>query len=96
MKLTGDNMDKLKQFEKRINQIEQRNKRVEKDKAWESSMTRKILLVFFTYLTLAIYFKFVLQINPWLNAIVPTLGFYLSTLTLPFFRKIWEQFLNHK
>ena len=46
MKLTGDNMDKLKQFEKRINQIEQRNKRVEKDKAWESSMTRKILLVF--------------------------------------------------
>lgn len=96
MKLTGDNMDKIKQLEKRISLIEQRNKRVEKDKAWETSMVRRSLLVFFTYLTLAIYFKFVLQMNPWLNAIVPTVGFYLSTLTLPFFRKIWEQFLNNK
>ena len=94
MKLTGDNMDKLKQLEKRINQIEQRNKRVEKDKVWETSLTRRILLVLFTYLTLAIYFKFVLQINPWLNAIVPTLGFYLSTLTLPFFRRVWERYIH--
>ena len=94
MKLTGDNMDKIKQLEKRINIIEQRNKRVENDKKWETSLTRKILLVLFTYLTLAIYFKFVLLINPWLNAIVPTLGFYLSTLTLPFFRKIWERFFK--
>lgn len=92
MKLIGDNMDKLKELEKRISLIEQRNKRVEKDKQWEISLTRKILLILFTYLTLVFYFKFVLQINPWLNAIVPTLGFYLSTLTLPFFRKIWERF----
>lgn len=96
MKLIGDNMDKLKELEKRISLIEQRNKRVEKDKEWEISLTRKILLILFTYLTLVFYFKFVLQIDPWLNAIVPTLGFYLSTLTLPFFRKIWEQFIHHK
>jgi len=94
MKLIGDNMNKLKQLEERISLIERRNRNVEKDKAWETSLTRKILLVLFTYLTLAIYFKFVLLINPWLNAIVPTLGFYLSTLTLPFFRKIWERFFK--
>ena len=96
MKLIGDNMDKLKQLEKRISLIERRNVKVEKDKAWETSFTRKILLVLFTYLTLAIYFKFVLQINPWLNAIVPTAGFFLSTLTLPFFKNIWEKYIHNK
>lgn len=96
MKLIGDNMDKLNELEKRIGLIEQRNKRVEKDKEWETSLTRKTLLILFTYLTLVFYFKFVLQINPWLNAIVPTLGFYLSTLTLPFFRKIWEGHIHKR
>ena len=27
--------------------------------------------------------------NPWLNAIIPSLGFLLSTLSLPFFKNIW-------
>lgn len=89
-------MEKLKQLEKRISLIEQRNKRVEKDKAWEISLTRKLLVILFTYLTLAIYFHFVLHINPWLNAIVPTLGFFLSTLTLPFFKNLWERYIHNK
>jgi len=85
-------MDKLQTLQKRVEEIEQRNKRVEQDKLWEISFTRRTLLVIFTYLSIAIYFKYILQANPWLNAIVPTLGFWFSTLSLPFFRKIWEKY----
>jgi len=86
-------MDKYQHLEKRIQRIENRNKKVELDKAWEISLTRRFLLILFTYLAIALYMKFILNINPWLNAIIPTLGFFLSTLTLPYLKKIWEKFI---
>lgn len=81
-------------LEERIAKIEERNKKVETDKAWEVSWTRKILLVLFTYLAIALYLKFILKIEPWLNAIVPSVGFLLSTLTLPFFKELWRKHLH--
>jgi len=86
-------MDKYDKLEKRIVGIEKRNRRVEQDKVWETSYTRLVLLLFFTYMTIALYMKFILNIEPWLNAIIPSLGFLLSTLTLPFFKKLWEKYL---
>lgn len=83
-------------LEERIARIEDRNKKVETDKAWEISWTRKILLAAFTYLAIALYLKFIVQIEPWLNAIVPSIGFLLSTLTLPFFKEIWRKYFYRK
>ena len=37
--------DNIKEIEKRINDIENRNKRVEGDKAWETSTLRKVLIL---------------------------------------------------
>ncbi|KKT41546.1 MAG: hypothetical protein UW42_C0039G0009 [Candidatus Collierbacteria bacterium GW2011_GWB1_44_197] len=76
-------------LEKRIERIESRNKKVEANKAWETSNTRKIILVVFTYLSVGLYMSAVNINDPWLNAIIPSLGFLLSTLTLPFFRNLW-------
>lgn len=76
-------------IEERLDAIEARNKRVELDKNWEGSWTRKILITLFTYATIGLYLKFIVGIDPWINAIVPTIGFLLSTLTLPYFKKIW-------
>lgn len=89
-------MEKLDKLEKRVLEIEKRNVKVETDKAWETSWTRKVLLILFTYLTISLYMKFVLRSDPWLNAIIPSIGFYLSTLSLPFFRKIWEKKRHNK
>lgn len=89
-------MDKYETLEKRVIKIENRNKRVEQDKAWETSYSRRILLVVFTYLTISLYMKFVLNIEPWLNAIIPTLGFFLSTLTLPLFKTLWRKYIYRK
>ena len=36
--------ENIKELEKRINDIEKRNRRVEGDKAWETSTLRKILI----------------------------------------------------
>jgi hypothetical protein len=76
--------------ERRIIAIEERNSRVEKDKAWETSNTRKFLLVLFTYVVMVSFMMAIGNPNPFLNATIPTLGFYLSTLTLSLVRKFWE------
>lgn len=76
-------------IEQRLLKIEERNKKVEADKAWEGSFTRRGLLMLFTYLALGFYMWAINVDRPWLNAVIPTLGFMLSTLTMPFFKKLW-------
>ena len=75
--------------EKRLNAIEQRNKKVELDKDWETSWSRKIIIAVLTYAIIVLFF-FVAQLpKPFINSIVPTAGFVLSTLSLPFFKRLW-------
>lgn len=81
-------MKKFK-LEDRIALIEQRNSRVEADKAWETSWARKVSIAFVTYIVVAAYLYFVININPWLNALVPVAGFLLSTLTIGYLKKQW-------
>ena len=76
-------------LEQRLNAIEERNKKVEADKAWETSWTRRVLLVVFTYLAIGVYLRVIAVPRSWVNAIVPAVGFMLSTLTMPFFKKMW-------
>jgi len=86
-------MTTLEQLEEEIEKIKKRNRRVEADKAWETSYTRRILLMIFTYLAIGFYLAVIKIPNPWLNAIVPAVAFMLSTLTLPFFKKIWLKYI---
>ena len=72
-----------------IESIKERNKRVEADKAWEVSVTRRIIIALMTYIIIVIFLWSISAPRPWLNAIVPTVGFILSTLTLPFFKRFW-------
>jgi len=76
-------------IEQRLEKIEQRNSRVEADKAWETSWARRFFIALFTYLAISLYMWAIDIDRPWLNAIVPTVGFLLSTLTLPYIKKWW-------
>ena len=87
-------MTSISDLEKEISAIKNRNKRVEIDKAWETSWARKFLLMIFTYLAIGFYLRAININRPWLNAIVPSIGFLLSTLTLSFFKKIWERYFH--
>lgn len=76
-------------MEPELQHIKERNKRVELDKAWETSKTRRALLCAVTY-TVAALFMYRLGIaDPWLNALVPPGGYLLSTLSLPFIKTWW-------
>ena len=79
----------MEQFEQRLRNVEERNFRVEADKAWETSWTRRFFIALFTYLAIGLYLWAIEVARPWINAIVPTVGFVFSTLTMPFFKKQW-------
>lgn len=72
-----------------IESIKERNQRVEADKAWEISITRRAIIAVMTYIVIVIFLIVIHAPSPWLSALIPTIGFILSTLTLPFFKKIW-------
>ena len=82
----------MKSLENRIKNIEERNKRVEKDKAWEVSFTRRICIIILTYIVVVIY-SYIIKNNTniFLSSLVPVIGFILSTLSLKAISKIWER-----
>ena len=89
-------MATIESLEKEIEKLKERNRRVEADKGWETSLTRRGLLIIFTYLAIGFYLNAINIENPWLNAIVPSIGFLLSTLTLPYFKNLWIKFNQKK
>jgi hypothetical protein len=72
-----------KDLENEIAKIKERNKRVELDKAWETSWTRKICICILTYIVVVIYSYLINKNNNiWLSSLVPVIGFTLSTVSL--------------
>ena len=49
-------MATIQKLEEEINKIKERNKRVETEKAWETTWTRRIVLAFLTYLVISLFF----------------------------------------
>ncbi len=72
-----------------LQQILERNARVETDKAWETSKTRRGVIVGATYLVAGVYMSALGGPLPWLNAFIPVLGYLLSTLSLLKIKEIW-------
>lgn len=76
--------------------INERNARVEADKAWETSWTRKICITLMTYIVVMAYLTFLGMERVYLHAMVPAGGYFLSTLTLPLLKKIWLEKIYKK
>jgi len=89
-------MPSLEQLLSEIESIKQRNQRVESDKAWETSWTRKAIILVLTYLVIVVFFFFAELPQPFINAIVPAVAFVISTLTVPLFKKWWLDKHNSK
>ena len=76
--------------------IAERNARVEADKAWETSWTRRLSIAFLTYVILVLYLPVLGLEKSYLHATVPVCGYLLSTLTLPMVKKSWLQKIYNK
>lgn len=75
-------MKTLEELEKRVAAIEARNKRVEKQKQWERSWSRRIAISVLTYIVVCSFLLVIDNDHPFLNALVPAGAFLLSTLAL--------------
>ena len=80
---------RIASIENQLNEIQQRNKRVEADKAWEVSKFRIGSIVILTYLITCLVFYILGVTEFYLSAIIPTLGYYLSTQGLPILKNLW-------
>ena len=73
----------IKELENEIEKIKERNKKVELDKAWETSIVRKLCICILTYIVVVIYSYLTNKIsNIFLSSLVPVIGFTLSTQSL--------------
>ncbi len=70
--------------------LKARNLRVEADKAWETSFTRRAFIASITYAIAAFYMHVAGLGHPFVGACVPTGGYLLSTLSLPFVKNYWK------
>lgn len=76
-------------IEQELQNIKERNMRVEQDKAWETSWTRKIFIAIVTYIIASIWLYIIDESGIFLKAVVPTVGYLLSTLSIPILKQIW-------
>lgn len=81
--------EEIQNLEKEVDEIKQRNLRVEVDKGWEVSFVRKIFIVAGTYVVAGIWLVLINDTFPWLKAFVPAVGYLLSVQSLPFIKKWW-------
>ena len=81
-----------KNLEIEIEKIKERNKKVELDKSWETSLTRRLCICILTYTIVVIYSYLIKKVsNIALSSLVPVIGFILSTLSLKLVRNVWEK-----
>ena len=83
-----DNNDLIMEIEN----IKESNKKVELDKAWETSFVRRLCICILTYIVVVVYSIITKNVtNIWISSLVPVIGFTLSTLSLKVVRKMWEK-----
>ena len=69
--------------------IKKRNRRVAIDKAWEQSGTRRLFIASLIYVVATLWLLSLGDSLALLKAIVPSVGYMLSTLSLPFVKRHW-------
>lgn len=68
--------------EKELLEIKERNKKVELDKAWETSWFRRVFISVMTFIVAVVWLWLIGEPGFILKALVPALGYILSTLTI--------------
>ena len=73
-----------------IELLKLRNAEKDSNKSWETSSTRKILIALFTFFVMVLLMGAIGVSEPFLQAIIPTVGFLLSTLSLSLLKHFWK------
>lgn len=79
----------LDYLHKEIQAIKERNKRVEANKAWETSKTRSGFIALSSFLLIYIVMLLIDAQQPFLNALISALAYLLSTFSYDFLKSWW-------
>lgn len=79
----------IKNLEKDIAEIKARNKRVEKDKEWETSLARRVSIAVITYTLICIFLIIIEVEKPFISAIIPAFAYLVSTASLNLIKNWW-------
>ncbi|MBI2032883.1 MAG: hypothetical protein HYT10_00215 [Candidatus Levybacteria bacterium] len=82
-------MTELEELRSEIEAIKKRNKRVEADKAWETSTTRNIFIAVSSFIIIYVVMRLVNADNPFFNALVGALTYLLSTFSYGILKAWW-------
>lgn len=78
----------MEELQKKIEKIEKRNLRVEADKNWERSWTRRVSIAILTYCFVSIFLYETEESAFLLKALIPVFGYILSTISLKVIRRL--------
>ncbi len=76
-------------LERALSEMQGRNQRVELDKAWETSKTRRGVILILTYVIASLALSLIGVVDYWKSALIPTVGYLLSTLSVSFVKARW-------
>ena len=82
-------MTEVEKLKNEIEKIKAHNRRVEKDKEWETSTVRRIAVAVATYVVVLLFFLMTDTNRPFLSALIPAIGFLLSTLSINILKSWW-------
>lgn len=71
--------------------LKEKNKKIEADKAWETSWTRRGIIAAVTYVIVVIWLGMIGVQHQFLHATVPVLSYLVAMAGLPFMKKYWLQ-----
>lgn len=73
--------------------VEERNIRVDHNKAWETSWTRRLTIAVMTYIFAVILLYVIGADYPFLGAMVPMYGYLMANLSLPIIKNMWTEWI---
>lgn len=82
-------MSDLEKLKTDVEKIKARNAKVERDKAWETSWTRRLAIATSTYILISIFLAVINTPKPLISAIIPAAAYLISTSTLEYLKSIW-------
>ncbi|MFA6522886.1 MAG: hypothetical protein WCS85_00765 [Candidatus Peribacteraceae bacterium] len=79
----------MENMEQTMQAILDRNARVEREKAWEVSWTRRLSITVLTYLIVSFFLWQLGLPYPFFQSLIPSGAYLLSTLSLPWIKRRW-------
>lgn len=82
----------MQKSESILKRILTRNQKVDEEKRWKESLTHRLSVTVLIYIISVCCFYFASVHEIFIVALIPSLGYFISTIKLKLIRHIWEKY----